>query len=69
MSEIAAWLARILAVLPQFIGLWQAAKSSNSDDHLQASLSLVRAMKDRQMKEDLETPGYNLHDSEPPGAP
>ena len=56
MGEVATWLGRILAVLPELIGLWEAAKQPNPQDQLNASLSLVRAMKDRQAREVIEGP-------------
>lgn len=53
LSEVATWLSRILAVLPELIGLWEAAKGANPQDELDASLRLVRAMKDRQAAEQI----------------
>lgn len=53
MGEVATWLGRILAVLPELIGLWEAAKAPNPQDQLNASLALVRAMKDRQAREEI----------------
>lgn len=53
MSEVAQWLARIATFLPELIGLWEAAKQPNPQAHLNASLALVRRMKDAQMLEEL----------------
>ena len=55
-GEVATWLGRILAVLPELIGLWEAAKTPDPKDHLNASLALVRAMKDRQAREEIGAP-------------
>ena len=54
LDEVATWLGRLLALLPQIIGLWEAAKGSNPNQELEASLRLVRAMKDRQAHEEIE---------------
>jgi hypothetical protein len=53
MTEIAIWLGRIVTFLPELIGLWEAVKQPNPSAHLNASLALVRKMKDQQMKEEL----------------
>ena len=53
MSEIAIWLGRIATLLPELIGLWEAAKQPNPQAHLNASLALVRKMKDAQAREEL----------------
>ncbi len=53
MSELATWLGRILSVLPELMGLWEASKSPDPQQHLDASLALVRRMKDQQAREEL----------------
>ena len=55
-GEVATWLGRILAVLPELIGLWEAAKTPDPKDHLNASLALVRAIKDKQAREEIGAP-------------
>jgi hypothetical protein len=52
-TEVAQWLARILAVLPELIGLYEAVKVRDPRGELDAQLALMRAMKDQQMKEEL----------------
>jgi hypothetical protein len=53
LSELGVWLARIAAFLPELIGLWEAAKRPDPRDHLNASLALVRKMKDQQAREEI----------------
>jgi hypothetical protein len=55
-GEVTLWLERIVSVLGQVIGLWQAAKKGDPEDELAASLELVRAMKRRQTLEELSRP-------------
>jgi hypothetical protein len=55
-GEVTLWLERIVSVLGQVIGLWQAAKKGDPADELAASLELVRAMKRRQALEELSKP-------------
>jgi hypothetical protein len=52
-SELGVWLTRIVAFLPELIGLWEAAKRPDPKDQLNASMALVRRMKDAQMAEEL----------------
>jgi len=51
--EVMTWLTRILAVLPQLVGLWQATSANDPRGELEASLALVRAIKDRQALESI----------------
>ena len=51
--EVMTWLTRILAVLPQLVGLWHAASAKDPRGELEASLALVRAFKDRQALESI----------------
>lgn len=53
LDELGTWLTRIADFLPAVIGLWEAAKARDPQQELDASLTLVRAMKDRQMREEL----------------
>ncbi len=55
MGEVATWLSRILALLPELMGLWEASKG-NENQQLEASLRLVRAMKDQQAREEIGAP-------------
>lgn len=55
-SEIAMWLDRILSVVPELVGLWDAAKTNDPQQELQAQLDLTRAIKDRQAKEEIGKP-------------
>jgi len=52
-SEIGIWMQRLMDLLPLVMNLWEAAKGGNPRQELDAQLALVRAMKDRQMKENL----------------
>lgn len=52
-SELAVWLERFARLLPELIGLWEAAKTPDPRDHLNASLALVRKMKDQQAREEI----------------
>lgn len=56
MSEIGIWLARIAGFLPELIGLWESAKKPDPANHLNASLALVRKMKDQQAREEIGAP-------------
>lgn len=55
LDEVGVWLSRIVALLPQLVGLWEASKG-NENQQLEASLRLVRAMKDRQAAEEIGSP-------------
>ncbi len=52
LDELGIWLTRIALFLPEIIGLYEAAKG-NENQQLEASLRLVRKMKDVQMREEL----------------
>lgn len=52
-SEVGMWIGRILAVLPELMGLWEAAKQPDPKQHLDASLALVRKIKDAQAREQI----------------
>jgi hypothetical protein len=52
-DDVVVWLGRIVKFLPELIGLWQAAKDPNPQAHLNASLALVRKMKDAQAAEEM----------------
>jgi hypothetical protein len=54
MTELGVWLVRVASFLPELIGLYEASKSADSKDHLNASLALVRKMKDRQAREEID---------------
>ena len=53
MSELGMWLARVAMFLPELMGLWEAAKKPDPQHHLNASLALVRKMKDMQAREEI----------------
>jgi len=55
-SEVALWFERVLGLLPQLIGLWDAAKAKDPQQELAAQLDLTRAIKDRQAKEEISGP-------------
>lgn len=55
-SEVALWLERVVSVIGQVIGLWNAAKAGDPADELAASLELTRAIKRRQALEELSKP-------------
>ena len=52
-DEVATWLKRLVFLLPDLIGLWEAAKSGSPDQEFRAQFALIRAIKDRQMREEL----------------
>jgi hypothetical protein len=56
LTEIGIWLARIATLLPELIGLWEAAKAEDPQRELQAQLALTRAIKDRQARETIGQP-------------
>lgn len=56
MSEVGQWLARIAGFLPELIGLWEAAKTPNPQQQLDASLALVRKMQDVRAREEIAGP-------------
>lgn len=47
------WMARIVAFLPELIGLWEAAKAPSPSAQLDASLALVRKMQDIRAREEI----------------
>lgn len=51
LGEIALWLGRILTVLPALAKLWDAVDADDDNAQLEASLDLVRAIKDRQARD------------------
>lgn len=51
LSEVALWIERLAGVIPEFVSLWQAAETKDAKNELDASLTLIRAIKDRQAKE------------------
>lgn len=53
MSEVGIWLARILSILPELMHLWEAAKTNDPHQELEAALAVVRATKDRQAREEI----------------
>lgn len=53
MDDLVTWVGRIARVLPEFIGLWEASKDPNPKSHLDASLALVRKMKNEQAREEI----------------
>ena len=55
-AEVAIWLTRILSFLPELISLWEAAKSPDPQEQLEASLALVRKIKDQQAAEEIGAP-------------
>ncbi len=55
-SEVALWLERVVSVIGQVIGLWNAAKAGDPHEELAASLELTRAIKRRQALEELAKP-------------
>lgn len=56
LTEIGQWLARIAQFLPELIGLWESAKAPSGQAQLEASLALVRKMKDMQAREEIGAP-------------
>lgn len=52
LDELGTWLVRIAAFLPELIGLYEATKG-NENQQLEASLRLVRKMKDQQAREEI----------------
>ncbi len=53
MSELGVWFSRIASFLPELIGLWEAAKTPNPQQQLDASLALVRKMQDARAREEI----------------
>lgn len=53
LPEVAAWLKRLMFLLPELVGLWDAAKGGTPDQQFRAQFELLRAIKDRQMREEL----------------
>jgi hypothetical protein len=56
MGEVAMWLSRLLAVLPELMTLWEAARGGNPQQEVGAQLDLIRAIKDKQAREEIEGP-------------
>lgn len=53
MSEVALWLGRLLALLPELVGLWKATEARDGKAALEAQLALVRKMEDEQAKAEI----------------
>jgi len=53
-NEAATWLGRLLALLPEIIGLWKAVDSKDEAQTLDAVLTLRRKISDEQMREALK---------------
>lgn len=54
--EIVMWLERLVSLLPTIIRLWDASRAGDTRAELEASLALVREIKDRQAWEDIGRP-------------
>lgn len=52
-AEAGKWLLRVVSILPEFVRLWDAAKSSDPHEELEAQLALTRKIKDRQAREEI----------------
>lgn len=53
LAEILLWLGRIVTVLPALAELWQAVDDKDDKAQLEAALALVRAIKDREAREEI----------------
>lgn len=61
-GEVAMWIGRVARLLPELMGLWEAAKAPDPASHLEAALALVRKMKDEQMREEINIAAMELDD-------
>mgnify|MGYP006921350750 CR=1 FL=1 len=52
-DELVTWGLRLFQLLPEIMGLWNAAKASNAKAKLDAQLALVRKMEDMQALEEI----------------
>ncbi len=53
LDELAKWGMRLFTLLPELMGLWEAARAQDSKQKLDASLALIRRIEDMQAKEEL----------------
>lgn len=53
MNEVALWFGRVLKVLPELVGLWNALDAKSEPQTLDAMLALRRKISDEQMRESL----------------
>jgi len=52
-DELIAWGTRLFRLLPEIMGLWEAAKTTDSTRRLEAQLALTRAMERQQALEEM----------------
>ena len=52
-DELVTWGLRLFQLLPEIMGLWNAAKVANAKAKLDAQLALVRKMEDMQALEEI----------------
>ena len=53
MNEVLVWIGRVLAIIPAFQAVWEAAKGGNPEQELAASLEMIRAIKTQQAREEI----------------
>jgi hypothetical protein len=52
-DELMKWGVRLFTLLPELMGLWEAAREQDAKKKLDASLALIRRIEDMQAKEEL----------------
>lgn len=52
-EELATWGMRLFRLLPEIMGLWEAAKTPDTKAKLDAQLALTRAMERQQALEEM----------------
>lgn len=52
-DELMKWGVRLFTLLPELMGLWEAAREQDAKKKLDASLALIRHIEDMQAKEEL----------------
>ncbi len=53
MNDVLALVTKVLTFLPEIIGLYEAVERNDETDKLNASLALIRAMKDAQARKEM----------------
>ncbi len=53
MNDVILWLTRIVTLLPELMGLYEAVSRDDETAKLKSAMALMRAMKDEQMRREI----------------
>lgn len=54
MNDAITWIGRLVRLLPELVGLWDAVDAKDETKELDAALALRRKISDEQMREQLK---------------